>query len=144
MAQPAQMSAAGLALLKASEGFRASAYLDAVGFLTIGYGHRILPTEAQASTLLAADVVSAQNAVLRLVHVPLTQGQFDALVDFTYNLGAGKLSGSTLLRDLNAGQYAAAACQLLLWDHAGPRELAALKSRREAEFNLWQGKPPAA
>jgi lysozyme len=142
-----QLSAAGLALIKTSEGFCATTYRDANGYPTIGYGHRISPcekfpggvTEEQALTLLANDVVCAQKAVCRLVRVPLTQGQFDALVDFTYNLGSARLDGSTLLRNLNAGQYAAAAQQLLRWDHAGSRVLAALSTRRKAEFALWQG-----
>ncbi len=74
---------------------------------------------------------------------PLTQGQFDALVDFTFNLGQGKLANSTLLKDLNAKQYNAAALQLLQWDHAGVKEVAQLKARRQAEYNLWQGKTAA-
>jgi lysozyme len=58
-------------------------------------------------------------------------------VDFVFNLGATRLAGSTLLKYLNEGRYDAAAWQLLAWDHAGSREVAALKNRREAEFKLW-------
>ena len=68
----------------------------------------------------------------------LTQGQFDALVDFVFNLGAARLVGSTLLAKLNAGEYEVAAEQLPLWDHAGGKEAAGLKSRREAELDLWR------
>lgn len=136
---------AGLALLKQSEGFRARIYLDPAGISTIGYGHRVLPSEsfpdeideAHASQLLAEDVRIAEQAVLKLVKVAITQGQFDALVDFVYNLGPNHLAASTLLRDLNLGRYDAAAEQLLLWDHAGTKEVAGLKARREAEFHLW-------
>ena len=143
------LSPAGLALLKASEGFRANVYLDANGLPTIGFGHRLVHpesfpngvTEDQAAQFLAADVQTAEQAVERLVTVPLTQGQFDALVDFTYNLGAGRLEHSTLLVDLNAGNYDAAANQLLLWDHAGAVELAGLKARRQAEYDLWSASP---
>jgi lysozyme len=71
------------------------------------------------------------------VRVALTQGQFDALVDFCFNLGAGRLSASTLLKELNAAQYTAAAEQLLAWDHAGAQVNEGLKARREAEFQLW-------
>jgi lysozyme len=85
-------------------------------------------------------VRTAEAAVARLVKVPLTQGQFDALVDFVFNLGAGRLATSTLLRYLNEGKYDAAAWQLLAWDHAGSREIASLKNRREAEFKLWAPK----
>jgi lysozyme len=140
-----QISPAGLDLIKQSEGFRSYAYLDAAGIATIGYGHRILPTEsfpngiteAQAEEILSTDVCSAEQAVQRLVLVALTQGQFDALVDFCFNLGAGNLTASTLLKELNAGQYEAAREQLLRWDHVGTQENAGLKARREAEFQLW-------
>ena len=140
-----QFSAAGLELLKRSEGFRSRVYLDAAGFPTIGYGHRLLHPESfsngidevQAERILAYDVREAEQAVLRLVKVPLTQGQFDALVDFCYNLGAGKLTESTLLKDLNAGRYDATQEQLLRWDHVGLQENAGLRARREAEAELW-------
>lgn len=140
------LSAAGLELLKKSEGFRDRVYLDVAGFRTIGYGHRLgigecYPrgiTATQAEAILACDVATAEAAVSGLVQVALTQGQFDALVDFVFNLGAGRLASSTLLRYLNAGRYDDAAWQLLAWDHAGARELAALRLRREAEFRLWR------
>lgn len=142
-----KLSAAGIELLKKSEGFRATVYKDAAGFPTIGYGHKIVGgelfpraiCEAYASQLLAADVYCAEQAVERLVKVPLSQGQFDALVDFTFNLGAGRLASSTLLKVLNAGKYDRAAQQLLRWDMAAARELAGLKARRNSEFLLWHG-----
>src|SRR5271157_3051528 len=136
-----KFSAAGMELLKRSEGFRNRVYLDVAGIPTIGYGHRLLHSdsfpngidEPQAANLLACDVRDAEQAVQRMVKVPLTQGQFDALVDFTFNLGASRLSGSSLLQQLNKGRYDDAAEQLLRWDHAGGEECAALKARREAE-----------
>jgi len=132
-------------LLKKSEGFRNRVYMDVAGFPTIGYGHRLLHPESfpngidepQAANLLASDVRDAEQAVERLVKVTLTQGQFDALVDFCFNLGAGRLASSTLLKDLNCGRYDDAAEQLLLWDHADGKENAGLKARREAEAGLW-------
>lgn len=140
-----ELSAAGLGLLKRAEGFRSRVYLDVDGYPTIGYGHRLVHPETfphgigevQAAGLLAGDVRDAERAVERMVKVPLTQGQFDALVDFCFNLGQGRLAESTLLKDLNAGEYDAAAEQLLRWDHAGAQENAGLKARREAEFQLW-------
>ena len=143
------LSSSGLDLLKKSEGFRNRTYTDIAGVRTIGYGHRLLPGEnypngidlPTAERILACDVVSAELAVERLVNVPLTQGQFDALVDFVFNLGAARLASSTLLSYLNSGKSDAAAWQLLAWDHAGSREIAGLKVRREAEFRLWS---PAA
>lgn len=142
-----RLSNAGLNLIKQSEGFRATTYLDSAGRPTIGYGHKLRPggsfpngvTRAQAEQLLIADVATACGAVEQLVHVPLTQGQYDALVDFCFNLGRGRLASSTLLRDLNAGDYHAARHQLLLWDHAGGQAMPALQSRRQAEFTLWGG-----
>lgn len=142
-----KLSAAGLELIKKSEGFRAKVYLDIAGNPTIGYGHRLTPSECypngicatEADVILLWDAREAEQSVTRLVQAPLTQGQFDALVDFVFNLGSGRLAASTLLRDLNAGNYASAAEQLLRWDHSGAQEIAALKARREAEHNLWTG-----
>ena len=146
-----QLSAAGLDLIKRFEGFRSQPYTDVAGFPTIGYGHRIVPPESfppesfprgigepQAAAILAGDVAAAERTVARLVKVALTQGQFDALVDFCFNLGAGRLASSTLLRCLNAGRYDAAAEQLLLWDLAGGEVNLGLKARREAELRLWK------
>jgi lysozyme len=142
-----QLSVAGLELLKQSEGFRSRTYLDVNGLPTIGYGHRLLASESfpngiaetQAAAILVSDVREAEQAVERLVKVPLAQGQFDALVDFCFNLGAGRLAASTLLKVLNGGRYEDAAEQLLRWDVAGGVENAGLKARREAEFALWSG-----
>jgi lysozyme len=140
-----QLSAEGLDLIKKSEGFRDRIYRDVAGFSTIGYGHLIKPAESfpdgiaesQAAAILANDIQDAEQSVARLVRIALTQGQFDALVDFCFNLGAGRLAGSTLLRELNAGRHDAAALQLLAWDHAGGVVNSGLKSRRQAEFELW-------
>ena len=139
------LSEAGLDLIKKSEGFRGQTYQDVAGFSTIGYGHRLLPHEsfpgpispAEALDLLAADVHRAEQAVERLVKVPLTKGQFDALVDFCFNLGAGRLASSTLLKALNNGRYNEAREQLLRWDLAGSEVSPGLKTRRQAEFQLW-------
>ena len=139
------LSAEGLELIKRSEGFRGQVYRDVAGFPTIGYGHRLTAgesfpagiTEPEAAALLANDVQQAASAVARLVKIELSQGQFDALVDFCFNLGAGRLAGSTLLRELNAGRQDDAAQQLLAWDHAAGQVNAGLRARREAEFALW-------
>jgi lysozyme len=143
------LSAEGLDLIKRFEGFREQLYIDVAGFPTIGYGHRIVPhevfpggvSETEAGTILASDVTAAERAVGSLVKVALTQGQFDALVDFCFNLGAGRLASSTLLRCLNGGHYDAAAEQLLLWDLARGEVNLGLKARREAELRLWKSAP---
>lgn len=141
-----ELSAAGLELVKRSEGFRGQVYKDMAGLLTIGYGHKLLAhesfpegiTEPQAVDLLARDLHSAELYVTHMVKVPITQGQFDALVDFCFNMGAARLASSTLLTVLNHGRYQDAAEQLLRWDIAGGEVSQGLKTRREAELQLWQ------
>lgn len=142
-----ELSTAGLELIKSSEGFRSRVYLDTAGIPSIGYGHRLLPhecfpngiTEVEAIRILLVDIREAQQAVLRFVKVPLTQGQFDALVDFCFNLGAGRLASSTLLKALNSRSYDAAREQLLRWDLAAGEVNPGLRTRREAESRLWSG-----
>jgi lysozyme len=138
------LSTKGLELLKVSEGLRLKAYKDAVGVLTIGYGHTgkdVTPgkviDEAKAEALLLADVEWAENAVRTKVTVPLTMGQFDALVDFVFNLGAGAFAKSTLLKKLNAGDYAGAAAEFPRWDKAGGKVLPGLTTRRLAEQRMF-------
>jgi|SRR5580704_9392140 lysozyme len=146
-----QLSTEGLELIKRFEGFRDQLYIDVAGFPTIGYGHRVVPPESflngvsepHAATILAGDVSAAERAVCSLVKAALTQGQFDALVDFCFNLGAGRLANSTLLRCLNASRYDAASEQLLLWDLARGEVNPGLKARREAELRLWKAAAPA-
>lgn len=145
------LSPAGYELIKTSEGFRAYAYNDAAGFATIGYGHKMGPTENYpdgidetfADSLLNDDVDQAQSAIARLVKVTLAQGQFDALTDWVFNLGSWALQNSTLLAELNAGNYTAAAAQILLWDHARVNGvetvMPGLQDRRRAEYNLFSG-----
>jgi len=141
----------GLSLTEQFEGCRLAAYQDQVGVWTIGYGHTgpevvagLTITQAQAEAYLAADVQSAAACVNRLVAVQLTQEEFDALVDFVFNLGQGAFASSTLLRLLNAGSFAAAAEQFVQWDRAGGAVVAGLLRRRQAEtalFNQEAGTP---
>jgi lysozyme len=88
-------------------------------------------------SLLAVDVQGAESAVSRLVTVPLTQGQFEALTSWTFNLGAGKLASSTALKCLNAGRYNDAVASLQLWNRAGGVVQPGLVRRRTAEAALW-------
>jgi lysozyme len=141
-----QPSPDAIALVKASEGLRLIAYPDAAGVWTIGWGHTdgVNPgmriTEQEAENFLAADLAVAGDAVSSLVKVPLTQGQFDALSDFVFNLGAGRLMNSTLLRLLNEGNYQAAAKQFPMWCMAAGRPEPGLVKRRAAERALFIGK----
>ena len=143
-----QTSEKGIALIKEFEGCRLTAYQDSVGVGTIGYGWTqpvdgkpiragMTIKQETAERLLKTGLVSYESVVSRLVKVSLTQGQFDALVSFTYNLGARSLSTSTLLRKLNAGDYAGAADEFLRWNKAGGKVLNGLTRRREAERALF-------
>lgn len=136
--------AAGMALTRGFEGLRLEAYLDQRGVWTVGYGHTgpgvhagLTITEADAEAFLASDIAGAVGAVNRLVTRDVSQNQFDALVDFTYNLGAANLARSTLLREVNAGNFAAAAKEFLVWDHVDGRVVPGLLRRRQAEAELF-------
>ena len=94
--------------------------------------------EAQAEELLRQDAQIAERAVLRLINVPLTDGQFDALVSFTYNLGGGALQRSTLRRKINREAHAEVPEQFMRWVWAGGRKLKGLVRRRKAEVTLYQ------
>lgn len=143
-----QTSDKGIALIKQFEGCKLTAYQDSVGVWTIGYGWTqpvdgkpiragMTIKQETAERLLKTGLVSYESDVSRLVKVGLTQWQFDALVSFTYNLGARSLSTSTLLRKLNAGDYAGAADEFLCWNKAGGKVLNGLTRRREAERALF-------
>ena len=137
-------SSKGVALIKHFESFKSTAYICPAGVLTIGYGTTIgvkrgqVVTEAQATSLLARDLKKFEAEVIRLVKVPVTQCQFDALVSFAYNCGAAALASSTLLKLLNARQYHLVPDQFLRWNRGGGRVLAGLTRRRKSEVWLWQ------
>ena len=138
----------GLNLIKQFEGLRLNAYDDGVGVWTIGYGTIKYPngvrvkhgdkiTQAQADQYIANDVATFERAVNMLVNVPLNQNQFDALVSFTYNLGATNLSASTLLKKLNSKDYNGAAGEFQKWNKAGGKVMTGLVRRRKAEMELF-------
>lgn len=143
-----RISDKGISLIKQFEGLRLTAYQDSVGVWTIGYGWT-LPVDGKpirpgmtikdetAERLLRTGLVGYESDVSKLVKVKLTQGQFDALVSFAYNLGARTLSTSTLLQKLNAGDYAGAADEFPRWNKAGGKVLPGLTRRREAERALF-------
>lgn len=133
----------GLSLIKSFEGLRLQAYKDAVGVWTVGYGTTrgvkagMSINKEQAERMLVNDVQCFEPEVERLVTVPLSQNQWDALMSFTYNLGSANLESSTLLRKLNAGDYAGAADQFPRWNKAGGKVLPGLVRRRAAERDLF-------
>src|SRR5574337_475226 len=137
-------SANGRALTERCEGLRLTAYQDSVGVWTIGYGHtgsdvhpNLTCTQEQADAWLQQDIQGAVHVVNTVVKVPLNQNQFDALVDFVFNLGSGAFQGSTLLKLLNQGNYQGASNEFPKWNHAGGVVLAGLTTRRLAEQKLF-------
>eukprot|EP00117_Sycon_ciliatum_P028983 scpid90717/ scgid23180/ Probable lysozyme; Endolysin; Lysis protein; Muramidase; P13 len=144
-----RMSKKGLDLVKSLSGLRLNAYVDPVGVLAIGYGHtknvrlgqRI--TVQQANRLLLQDVAWAENAVNSMVRYPVKQSQFDALVSFTFSVGAANFKSSTLLKVINAGQLQRVPQELRRWNKGTLRmklrELPGLVVRREKEIALWNG-----
>ena len=132
-------SSIGLRLTEGFEGDRLRAYQDSKGVWTIGYGHTggvypsMVITQAQAEAFLMADIAWAESEVNRVVKVPLKQGEFDALVDFVFNCGAGNFDHSTLLVLLNHGDHVRAAAEFQKWDKCGGVELPGLLRRRRAE-----------
>lgn len=132
-------SKTGLALTERFEGCKLVAYQDQVGVWTIGYGHTrgvhegMTCTQAQAEQWLLEDIAAAEQNVNTHVKVPLTQAEFDALVDFDFNCGSGNLDSSTLLKLVNEGDPEDAAKEFEKWDHAGGKVVAGLLRRRQAE-----------
>jgi lysozyme len=152
-----KLSAAGLAAIREHESLRLKAYPDPGSSnglpVTVGFGatRRMdggpwqlgdVITEAEAVELLERDTQEAQDAVNKLVEVPLRQGQFDALVSFTMNVGQGAFSDSTLLRLLNSGDYHGAEMQFQRWNLNDGQVMAGLTKRRAAEAAMFAGAAP--
>jgi len=130
-------------LTKQFESCRLVAYLDSKNVPTIGWGHTsnvvigMTCTQQQADTWLELDILSAVNDVNRLVSVPLTQNQFDACVDFTFNLGGTNFAKSTLLKYINQKNFAAASLEFPKWNLCAGKPLEGLTKRRLAEQALF-------
>ncbi|MDT5293348.1 MAG: lysozyme [Acidobacteriota bacterium] len=155
-----QMSQHGLGLLTQWEGCELEVYNDSAGLPTIGVGHLLTKselssgkiviggvpvkysggiTQQQAEDLLAQDLAPTTQAVTNGVKVALNANQFDALTSFTFNVGIGAFTSSTLLKVLNQGQYAQVPDQLMRWTRAGGRVVQGLVNRRQNEVKLWNG-----
>jgi len=138
-----KISADGLEFIKQAEGLRLVAYRDSVGVLTIGYGHTngvhggMVIDERQATDWLLADLEDVYRCIASKVIVPLSQGQFDALCSWIFNLGCGNFAGSMLRAKLNAGDFAGAEKEFGRWTHAGGRVLAGLVKRRAGEAEMF-------
>ena len=148
-------SDAGLALLEHHEGFRARPYRCPAGVLTIGYGTTAAAgfeirkgmsvTRERAREMLRQSLARQyEPAVRQAVTVELSQAEFDALVSFTYNLGAGALRTSKLLRLLNAGDRRGAAREFDRWVYAGKKKWSGLVRRRADERALFESGTPVS
>lgn len=132
------------AITKEFEGCKLKAYICPAGKLTIGYGHTgsdvtegMEITQDRAEELLMQDLTVASKAVNSYVTHPINQNQFDALTDFTYNCGSGNFKSSTLLKLVNAGDFAGAALEFGKWNKGGGKVLDGLTRRRAAESALF-------
>ena len=137
---PMSYSLDGLHLTEQFEGCKLTAYQDVKGVWTIGFGHvsplvvkGLTITQEQANQFLQDDINWANNVVNSLVHVSLTQGEHDALVDFVFNVGSGNFASSTMLKLLNQNEIAQAALEFEKWDKAKGVVVAGLLRRRLAE-----------
>lgn len=144
------VSKAGLALIKSFEGLSLTAYPDPGSGgdpWTIGYGatgagiHKgVVWTQAMADNRLADDVSRFADGVSELIGAaPTTQGQYDAMVSLSYNVGLGNFGSSTLLKKHKAGDHAGAAAEFVRWNRANGKVMAGLTRRREAEAAMYRG-----
>ncbi|WP_215750652.1 MULTISPECIES: lysozyme [unclassified Gluconobacter] len=156
MNKTAVVLATALLKLPGFEGFRSKPYVCPAGCWTIGYGSRWLKdgkpvtartppiSEADAASLLLQSVMTYDTTLSRLVRVPLSDVQRAALLSWQYNVGTPAVESSTLLRKLNAGDYAGAANELLRWNKATVKghlvELTGLTNRRAYERDVFLGK----
>ena len=136
----------GLALIKKFEGCRLESYRCSANVLTIGYGHTAgvkegdVISQPEADKLLEEDIAKFEDYVNDNVIVELNQGQFDALVAWTFNLGPGNLRESTMLKKLNNQEYESVPFEMRRWNKAGGKTLDGLIRRREAESLLFESK----
>ena len=134
----------GIDIIKKFEGCKLKAYLCPAGIPTIGYGHTYgvkldrTITQDQANILLEQDYQDALNGVEELIKVPLSENQIGALASFVFNLGRGKLLGSTLRKKLNQGDYKGAAEEFDKWVFSKGVKLNGLIARRAAEKALFE------
>ena len=144
-----KISSLGLELIKEFEGFSANAYLCPAKIPTIGYGNTFY---ADGTKVKMGDQISKTDALKLLevianrdfadkifpkIRVPVSQNQFDAMVSLAYNIGVGAFLKSTLLKKVNAGDFAGASEEFLRWNKAGGKEVLGLTKRREREKQLF-------
>lgn len=138
-----RISDEALALIKRWEGLRLQAYECEAGVWTIGYGHTKTArpgqviSQTKAERLLMEDLAEFERAISEMVRVPLTDGQFGALVSWAFNVGTEAARRSTLIRRLNRLEYDAVPAELMRWNKVDRRVVPGLTNRRAAEAGLW-------
>ena len=150
-----KMSREGLVLLSMSEGTRLKVYEDSGGYKTIGVGHLLTDEELDSGLIhggiswregitmekcldiLAFDVRLAEQTINRFVNPELNQNQFDALVCFVFNIGGRAFTSSTLLKRINANQFADVPHQMSRWNKVKGKVVRGLTLRREVEAELF-------
>jgi lysozyme len=138
-----RVSEEALSLIKRWEGLKLQAYRCPADVWTIGYGHTatarpgMVISETQATRLLMEDLARFEAAIERLVRVPLSDGQFGALVSWCFNVGDGAAARSSLIRKLNGGDYDAVPAELARWNKVSGKVVPGLANRRAAEAGLW-------
>jgi lysozyme len=145
MCKEMRTSQRGIDLIKEFEGYSERVYMCAGGKYTIGYGHTRgvevgdTCTREQAEKYLREDLRDAEETVLALITVPLSQNQFDALVSLVYNIGSGNFYDSTIRRviNLNIGDIEEYRRAWMMWVKSRGKVLKGLVRRREAEFKLF-------
>ena len=141
-----KISEEGKALIKKFEGCKLDSYRCSANVATIGYGHTKdvsdgdTCTQEEADQMLAEDLEEFEGYVDKLVTVDLTQNQRDALIAWTFNLGPKNLKSSTMLKEMNAGNYTKVPSEMKRWNKAAGETLEGLIRRREAESLLWENK----
>lgn len=139
------ISAACLVGIATHEGYRSEAYKDAVGIPTLGFGETAgvkmgdKTTPERALVQLLESTEKHADAIRQCIKVPLYQHEFDAYVSLAYNIGAGNFCRSTLVKKLNAKDYAGACEEIRRWNKAGGKVLPGLVTRREAEYRMCMG-----
>jgi len=141
------LSYKGMNFIIKHEGMRRDVYRDIAGYLTVGAGHLVLPSdnlvegqiisEERVYNLLLKDTHEASKAVDNCITVSLLKNQYDALVSFVYNVGVGAFCGSTLVKKLNQENYASVPTQLSRWVYAGGKKAKGLINRRNYEIKLF-------
>lgn len=139
------ISASALVTIAVNEGYVGQTYKDVVGIPTIGFGETkgvkpgqtTTPPKALKQLLSSADEHAA--GIKQCITVPISQGEYDAYLSLSYNIGVGAFCGSSLVKKLNAKDYTGACQEILKWNRAGGVVQPGLTKRRYEEFNTCMG-----